>query len=99
MDSVQLVLLFVIVVLAIMLVLLGVQVFFILMEIRRTVMKANKLLDNADTITQSIQGPLSAFSSIALGFKATSFIAVAKIIKSLLGKEEDSHEGHHHHKE
>ncbi len=88
-DSVQLVLLFVIVTLTILLVVLGVQVFLILGEVRKTVSKANKILENADTITQSIKEPLSAISSLVFGIKANSLLTIAKFIKSLLSRDSE----------
>jgi len=92
-DSVQLVLLLVVVVLTILLVVLGVQVYFILKEVRKTVSKTNRVIDNANAITENIEGPLSAISSLALGVKATSLLSVAKFIKSLIHK--DTEEKHH----
>ena len=91
-DPVQLVLLLVILVLTVLLVILGIQVFLILKELRNTISKTNKVLDSASTISENIEAPLSALSSLALGVKASSLITVAKFIKSLLGskhKEED----------
>ena len=88
-DSVQIVLLSVIVVLTILLVILGVQVFLILGEVRKTVSRTNKILENADSITQSIKEPLSAISSLAFGVKASSLLTVAKFIKSLLSRDAD----------
>lgn len=86
-DSVQLVLLIVIVVLTILLVFLGVQVYFILKDLRQTISKTNKILDNADSITENIEGPLAALSSLVIGAKATSLFTIAKFIKNLLGRE------------
>ena len=91
-DPVQLILLLVILVLTILLVILGVQVFLILKELRHTISKTNKVLDNAGTITENIEAPLSALSSLALGVRASSLITIAKFIKSLLGKHKDDEE-------
>ena len=88
-DSVQLVLLFVIVILTVLLVVLGVQVFLILGEVRKTVSRTNKILENADSITQSIKEPLSAVSSLIFGIKANSLLTIAKFIKSLLSKDSE----------
>lgn len=85
-DPVQLVLLIVIIILTILLVILGVQVFLILKELRQTISKTNRVLDNADSITENIEAPLEALSSMALGVKASSIITIAKFIRSLLGK-------------
>jgi hypothetical protein len=88
-DPVQLVLLLVILVLTILLVILGIQVFFILKELRQTISKTNKVLDNADSITENIEVPLSALSSLALGVKASSLITIAKFVRSLLGRHDE----------
>jgi hypothetical protein len=88
-DPVQLILLIVIIVLTVLLVVLGIQVFFIFKELRQTIGKANKVLDNADAITENIEAPLSALSSLALGVKASSFVAVIKFVHSLLGRDTD----------
>jgi hypothetical protein len=93
-DPVQLVLLIVILVLTVLLVILGIQVFFILKDLRQTISKTNRVLDNADAITENIEAPLSALSSLALGVKASSFITVAKFVGSLLGKHKDEDKHH-----
>lgn len=75
-DSViQGVLLFALLILTILVLVLGVQVFFILRELRRTVAKANKVLDDAGVITESVSGPVSALSSLATGVKTGALIA------------------------
>lgn len=94
-DPVQLVLLIVIVILTILLVILGIQVFYILQEIRQTVIKTNKVIDNANSITANIEGPLSALSSLVLGVKASSFITVAKFIRALLSRDKEPDERRH----
>lgn len=91
-DLVQLVLLTVIIILTLLLVILGIQVFLILGEVRRTVSKTNGILDKADLITESVQEPLTALSTLALGFKATSLISIAKFIKTLLRREKDEND-------
>lgn len=98
-DPVQLVLLVVIVVLAVLFVILGIQVFFILSELRRTVSKTNTILEKADSITESVKSPLAAISSIALGIKASSLLGLAKFVRNLLSHEKDEMEEKKHHKE
>jgi hypothetical protein len=71
-DTVQIVLLVVIVALTLLLVILGIQVFFILRDIRKTIYKANKVLDNTETITESVSEPMSFLSSFILGTKTVS---------------------------
>lgn len=89
-DSAQTILFVVIIVLTIFLLVLGVQVFFILRELRKTVNKANKVLDNTNVITQSVSAPISSLSSIAMGIKTgSSFI---NLFKKLIPKDDDEGE-------
>lgn len=69
MDTAQILLVVVISVLAVILFLLGIQVFFILREFMKTVRKVNKILDDAGTITESISEPVSQMSSLFAGLK------------------------------
>jgi Na+/proline symporter len=95
-DTVQFVLLLVIIILTVLLLVLGIQVFFILKELRQTLGKANKVLDNAESITHNITGPISHFSSISSGLKAGSFITAIKIVKGILTKDRDEEDNRHH---
>ena len=74
-DPAQTALFIVIIVLTILLLVLGIQVFFILRELRQTINKANKVLDDTGVITESVSGPISSLSSMATGIKAGSVIA------------------------
>lgn len=83
MDSAQIILVIVITILAILLFALGIQVFFILKEFKKTVSKANKVLDNTNIITQSVSSPISSLSGIAAGIKTgATFINIFKKILS-----------------
>lgn len=74
-DTAQAVLVFVIIILTSLLLILGVQVFFILRELRQTIFKANKVLDDTGVITESVSGPISSISTLASGFKTGAAIA------------------------
>jgi phosphoglycerate-specific signal transduction histidine kinase len=74
-DPAQTALFLVVIVLTILLVVLGIQVFFILRELRKTIDKANKVLDDTGTITESVSKPISSLSSLAMGLKAGAKIA------------------------
>ena len=88
MDIAKIALFIVIIILTILLLALGVQVFFILRELRKTVFKANKVLDNTNVITESVSTPLSSLSGIAAGIKTgASFI---NLFKKIISKEKDS---------
>lgn len=92
-DTVQLVLLFVIIIVSILLVVLGVQVFFVLKEIRKTITKANSILTDAHRITESVSVPISSLSSLASGLKAGSIVAALKVVKSLLSHDKEETKG------
>ncbi len=78
-DPAQTALFLVIIVLTVLLVVLGIQVFFILRELRQTINKANKVLDDTGMITESVSGPISTLSSLAMGVKTGA--AFANILK------------------
>jgi hypothetical protein len=82
-DTVQLVLLVVIIALTLLLIILGTQVFLILRELRRTIRKANRVLDNTGSITESVSKPISSLSNL-VGTVSTSAV-LAKVIKIALG--------------
>lgn len=87
MDPAQIILIIVIVLLTVLFVVLGVQAFFILREFRKTVSKANKVLDNTNIITQKVSTPLTSLSSIAAGIKTgASFIG---LFKKIITSDED----------
>lgn len=74
-DPAQTALFLVILVLTILLIVLGIQVFFILREFRKTIEKTNKVLDDTGTITKSVSGPISSLSSLTMGLKTGASIA------------------------
>ena len=86
-DSAQTILFVVIIVLTILLLILGVQVFFILRDLRKTVSKANKVLDNTNVITQSVSAPISSLSSIAMGIKTGS--SFVNLFKRIISRDDD----------
>ncbi len=74
-DPAQTVLFLVIIILTILLLVLGIQVFFILRELRQTVAKANKVLDDTGVITESVSGPIATLSTLAMGLKTGATLA------------------------
>ena len=79
-DPVQAVLLLVIILLSILLIVLGIQVFFILRELKRTIVRATKVLENTESITESVSEPMSFISNLLLSTKSLS--AISGILKS-----------------
>ena len=88
MDITQFALFTVIILLSILLLVLGVQVFFILREFRKTVTKTNKVLDNTNVITESVSAPISSLSSLAMGVKTIA--PLLNFFKKIISSEEDS---------
>lgn len=78
-DPVQAVLLIVIVLLTILLLVLGVQIFFILKELRRTLSRATRVLENTESITESVSEPMSFLSGLLLSAK--SLKTISKILR------------------
>ena len=91
-DPVQFVLLAVIIILTLLLVILGMQIFFILVQARKAVSKTNVILEKADSITESVKTPLAAISSLSFGVKASSLITVAKFIRNILSHDKNEEE-------
>lgn len=83
-DTAEAVLLFVLLILTILLIVLGIQVFFILREFRKTVHKANKVLDETNIITKSVSGPISHLSSLG---KASTLLTAVKVVRGIIEKD------------
>jgi hypothetical protein len=86
-DAVQAVLLFVIVLLTIILIVLGIQVFFILKDVRKTIVKTNRILDTAEEITANVAQPLSFLSTFLVSTRSLS--TLSKVLKTKKRHDED----------
>jgi hypothetical protein len=71
-DPAQILLFIVVIVLTIFLVILGIQVSLILKDLRKTIAKTNKVLDDAAEITEATKGPIVGASNAIMGFKTGS---------------------------
>ncbi len=67
MENTQLLLIGVVTILTVLLALIGVQVFFILREIQKTVQKTNKMLDDMGLISESVARPIASLSNSITG--------------------------------
>lgn len=56
-------------ILTVVLALVGVQIFRILVEVKRSAEKVNKMLDDAGRVTESFAGPTSSLSGMFFGVK------------------------------
>ena len=86
-DPAQTALFLIIIVLTILLVVLGTQVFFVLKELRKTLDKLNKVLDDAGLITESVSKPISSLSSLTEGLKLGA--RVARILNGKKSKKDE----------
>jgi len=66
-DSTQILLIGVVVALTLLLSVIGVQVFFILREVRKSIQKVNKMLDDAGIVSESIAKPIASLSDSITG--------------------------------
>lgn len=82
-DTVQAVLLFVIVLLTILFVVLGIQVFFLLKDLRMSLKRTNKILDDVEIITAGIAEPVSSLSTF---LSSSSALSVAAKVFSIFRK-------------
>ena len=86
-DSIQTVILFVIIILTVLLFALGIQVYYILREFRQTIGKANRILDDTETVAHSISEPVEMLSSLAVGLKTGS--AFVNLFKKIIKGEKE----------
>lgn len=70
MDTTQILLTVVISVLTILLTVIGIQVALILGEFRKSIIKVNKIIDDAGTVTGGISHTVSGMGGIVDGLKA-----------------------------
>lgn len=84
MDITQSIILSIIIVLAIFLVVVGVQVFFTLKELRKSLKKANKLMDDADDIISQVKKPIETAGNLVTALTAGA--GIAHFIKKITGE-------------
>ena len=60
MDTTQIVLLAIVIILAIFLVAIGFQAFFALRDLRKSLVRANKLLDETDDLLDQVRKPIAS---------------------------------------
>lgn len=84
MDPTQILMIVVVLALTILVIFLGVQVYHILGEIRLSLRKTNKMLDDMGLITESIAKPISQASGFVTGLKSGM-----KLLSSFVTKDEE----------
>ena len=94
-EPAQILLIIVVSTLTVLLTIIGIQVFFILQEFRRTMQKMNKILDDAGLISESVAKPISKISGSLVGLSGVT--GILKLLstfkkKKVQKKEEESNE-------
>jgi uncharacterized protein YoxC len=77
-DTVQAVLLFVIVLLTILFVVLGIQVFYILKDLRQTIKRTNNILEDVENISDGLSNSVTSVQGMFNG--ASTLGSIAKIL-------------------
>lgn len=92
-DFPQILLLAVITILTILLIVLGIQIFFVLKESKETLKKVNEILDSASSIAENASKQVSFFSNplvkLLVGTALTFFVGQKKIKEARQQKKEE----------
>jgi len=84
MDTTQIVLLAIVIILAIFLVAIGFQAFFALRDLRKSLVRANKLLDETDDLLDQVRKPIASAGNFITALAAGA--GISHLLKR--GKEE-----------
>jgi hypothetical protein len=87
MDPVQLTIIIISFILTLLLVLLGVQVWYIFKEVRTSIIKVNTMLDDAKKVTGTVGDSVASLSGVVSGIKAA-----LSVFKSFRNKTDDEGE-------
>lgn len=92
-DSTQILLIVVIVALTLLLSIIGIQVFFILREVQKSIQKVNKMLDDAGTISESVVKPIVSLSNSITGASGIAGLLGWLVTRKKKKKEKEEREG------
>jgi hypothetical protein len=84
MDTTQIVLLAIAIILTVFLVALGFQAFFVLKDVRKTLLRMNRLFDDADELVDQVKKPIESAGNFVTALTAGA--GIAHLLKK--GKEE-----------
>lgn len=90
MDTAQILLIVVVSVLTVILSLVGFEVFLILRELKKTVNKTNKILDDTGLISESVAKPIAGLSGFLTGLKDSANIV--KLLAERFGGDDEPEE-------
>ncbi len=86
-DSTQILLTAVVATLTVLLVVIGVQIFLILGEVRNMLQKVNGMLGDASRVTRAVVEPIEEASSFVLGLKKG--LGAVKAFKKIFAADKD----------
>ncbi len=84
MDFLQAALIFLILMLSIFLGITGIQVFFILRDLKKALDKFNTILQTGENIAEDIERPVAAASSLVTGVGAQAVSTAAKALSKII---------------
>lgn len=90
MDPVQITIIAISFILTMLLVILGVQVWYIFKEIRTSLIKMNSMLDDGKKVTSTIGDSVSGMAGVASGIRAA--LSVFKVFKKKNKDDEEEYE-------
>lgn len=89
-DTVQAVLLFVIVLLTILFIVLGIQVFYILKDLRLTIQRTNNILEDVEKISDDVSNSINSISSFTTMIGgSTAVSAIFKVLSMFRGRKKE----------
>lgn len=84
MDYLQIALIFLILLLSIFLAITGIQVFFILRDLKKALDKFNAILKTSENIASDIEKPVAAASNLATMVEAKAVSGAAKVLETIV---------------
>lgn len=84
MDLLQVALIFLILLLSIFLAITGVQVFFILRDLKKALDKFNAILQTGENIAEDIERPVAAASNLVTGTGAQVAAGAAQVLRKII---------------
>lgn len=84
MDFLQIALIFLILLLSIFLAITGIQVFFILRDLKKALDKFNAILQTGENIAEDIEKPVAAASNLATTVETKAVAGAANVLRKIL---------------
>lgn len=84
MDFLQIALIFLILLLSIFLAITGIQVFFILKDLKKALDRFNQILQTGENIAEDIERPVAAASNLVTGAGAIAASGAAKVLGKII---------------